>query len=189
MSDESDEILVDRARRGDDQAYAELICRYRERIYHTIFRFTRNHHDTDDLAQETFWRAYRKLSRFRRESGFYTWIFRIAVNQSLNFLKKKKAEMNRAAWSDGFSGDGRASLPGPDAVSETAELRERLEEAIDSLTPAYKTAWNLVVFQEMTHGQAARVLRCSEKTISWRMHKARKLIQARLRPFLERGER
>jgi RNA polymerase sigma-70 factor (ECF subfamily) len=189
MTDVSDEMLVDRARKGDREAFAELVRRYRERIYHTIFRFTRNHHDTDDLAQETFWQAFRKLRRFRREAGFYTWIYRIAVNRSLNFVKKKKAELKRVEWREDIASATPLTLPGPEAVSETEEMKTRLEEAVDGLPPAYKAAWNLVVFQGMTHGRAARVLHCSENTISWRMHKARKILQAKMRPFLERGVR
>ena len=94
MDDEGEGRLVRRAQGGDLAAYTELVRRYRERIYQTIFRFTRNHEDTDDLAQETFLRGFKELRRFRRRSGFYTWIYRIALNLSFDYLKKRKKEMD-----------------------------------------------------------------------------------------------
>jgi RNA polymerase sigma-70 factor (ECF subfamily) len=74
ISDVSDDELVDRAKQGDRDAYSDLVRRHRERVYRTIFRFTRDHGDTDDLAQETFLQAFRELPRFREESGFSTWL-------------------------------------------------------------------------------------------------------------------
>jgi RNA polymerase sigma-70 factor (ECF subfamily) len=185
MSDATDEMLVDLARKGDLEAYSELVRRYRERIYHTIFRFTKNHGDADDLAQETFLRAFRNLRRFRRKSSFYTWLFRIAVNQSLNFLKKRKQEMGREEWNERRVGRERSILGNPESASLATELSGRLNEAIDGLAWPYRSAFNLVVFQGMSHAEAARILRCSENTVSWRMHRARKLLQAKMRPYLD----
>jgi RNA polymerase sigma-70 factor (ECF subfamily) len=184
MNDATDERLVELAKKGDLEAYSELVRRYRERIYHTIFRFTKNHGDTDDLAQETFLRAFRKLGRFRQKSGFYTWLFRIAVNQSLNFLKKRKKEMAREEWNERRVSRDQLFFGNPESASEATELSDRLNEAIDQLAWPYRSAFSLVVFQGMSHAEAARILRCSENTISWRMHKARKLLQAKMRPYL-----
>ncbi len=185
MNDATDEMLVRLAKKGDLEAYSELVRRYRERIYRTIFRFTKNHGDTDDLAQETFLRAYQNLGRFRRKSSFYTWLFRIAVNQSLNFLKKRKQEMGREQWKERDIVRERPASENPEATSEMAELSDRLNRAIDELAWPYKSAFNLVVFQGMSHAEAARILRCTENTVSWRMHKARKQLQAKIRPYLD----
>jgi RNA polymerase sigma-70 factor (ECF subfamily) len=184
MDDEGEDRLVERAQRGDLDAYTELIRRYRERIFRTIFRFTRNHDDTDDLAQETFLRAFKQLQRFRRRSGFYTWIYRIALNLSFNHLKKRKKEMDWQEYSDRFPGPEKATLASPESASAAGELRDRLIAAVDSLPRPYNAAFTLVVFQGLTHGQAARVLGCSENTVSWRIHKARQLLRADLRPVL-----
>lgn len=185
MNEWPDDKLVEQAKNGDLDAYSELIRRYQERIYRTIYRYVKNHSDADDLAQETFLQAFKALKRFRQKAGFYTWIFRIGVNQSLNFLKKKKKEMYEHEYEENLLGREQPSLSSPESASVSKELGERLNEALDSLPLPYKSSFILVVFQGMTHGEAARVLRCSENTVSWRMYKARKMLQARLRPYLD----
>jgi RNA polymerase sigma-70 factor, ECF subfamily len=184
MDDVEEGKLVELARSGDLEASSELVRRYRDRIYRTIQRFTRNQSDTDDLFQETFLRAFKDLRSFGRRSGFYTWIYRIAVNQCLNFLKKKENEMGREAFADHMVDGRRGALGSPERAVASQEFRDRLIAAIDSLPLPYRASFNLVVFQGMTHTRAARVLGCSEKTVSWRMHKARKMLQARLSPYL-----
>lgn len=184
MDDAEEEKLVELAGSGDLEASSELVRRYRDRIYRTIQRFTRNQSDTDDLVQETFLRAFRDLRSFGRRSGFYTWIYRIAVNQCLNFLKKKGKEMGREEFADQLNDHRRPAFGSPESAASAEELRDRLSAAIDSLPLPYRACFTLVVFQGMTHCQAAGVLGCSEKTVSWRMHKARKMLQARLRPYL-----
>jgi RNA polymerase sigma-70 factor (ECF subfamily) len=185
MKDWADEKLVEQAKQGDREAYSELVRRYRQRIYQTIYRFTQNHSDTDDLAQETFLQGYKALNHFRQKSGFYTWIFRVAVNQALNFLKKRKKERGREEYEENLLGLEQSPISSPESVSVTREFGERLNEAVDSLPLPYRSSFILVAFQGMTHGEAARILGCSENTVSWRMHRARKMLQARLRPYLK----
>jgi RNA polymerase sigma-70 factor (ECF subfamily) len=188
MQDRNDEELVEEAKKGNREAYSELVRKYRGRIYQTIYRFTRNHGDTDDLAQETFLEGFRALRRFRQESGFYTWIFRIAVNLSLNFLKKRKNKTGRGNYEESLAVPAEARLSSPESISMNREFGERLEEAVDSLALPYRMAFVLVAFQGMTHGEAARILGCSENTVSWRMHKARKILQARLGPYFKEAK-
>jgi RNA polymerase sigma-70 factor (ECF subfamily) len=185
MKDWADEKLVEQAKQGDREAYSELVRRYRQRIYQTIYRFTQNHSDTDDLAQETFLQGYKALKHFRQKSGFYTWVFRVAVNQALNFLKKRKKETGREEYEENLLGLEQSPISSPESVSVTREFGERLNEAVDSLPLPYRSSFILVAFQGMTHGEAARILGCSENTVSWRMHRARKMLQARLRPYLK----
>src|ERR1019366_9087155 len=82
--------LVSRARRGDLQAYDDLVRRYQERIYATIYHMTSNHEDANDLAQDSFIKAFQALKSFKGGSTFYTWLYRIAVNKTINFLKQRK---------------------------------------------------------------------------------------------------
>src|SRR5579862_5145523 len=86
----SDAALVERSRREDMGAYDELVRRYQERIYATVYHMTSNHEDANDLVQETFIKAFRALKSFKGDSSFYTWVYRIAVNKSINFLKQRK---------------------------------------------------------------------------------------------------
>jgi RNA polymerase sigma-70 factor (ECF subfamily) len=187
MADFADDHLVKLAMQGDVDAFTELVRRFQEKIYHTILALTRNQQDAYDLAQETFMHAYKSLRNFKQRSTFYTWIYRIAVNLALNFLKKRKREEKREIHVEDYSLDEKssASTHSPDRHSMKKELSEKLKEAIDSLPLTYKVSFVLVVSQGLTHAQAANILRCSENTISWRMHKARKMLQQKLRPYLE----
>jgi RNA polymerase sigma-70 factor (ECF subfamily) len=187
MDESSDEQLVERAQGGRMDAFAELAQRYQQRIYHTIFGFTKNHLDADDLTQETFMAAFKSLDGFRGQSSFFTWIYRIAVNRTLNHLKKHRREKDREELTDNIQPAeerGPASRS-PELNSLAGELRQKIEEAIEALPLLYRAPVQLVLFQGLSHGQAARVLRCSENTVSWRMFKARKMIQDRMRPYLK----
>lgn len=190
MEDLSDDQLVRKAKQDDLEAFAELARRYQEKIIRMILRLTKNRLDADDLAQETFLQAYKSLKGFKQKSNFYTWIYRIAMNLTLNFLKKSKREKLRQkieieTLSIELSGCNASSSPEKNSVMN--EFRRKIKEAIDSLPLPYRTSFILVEFQGMSHKQAAYVLRCSENTVAWRMHKARKLLQSSLRPFWKRG--
>src|SRR5208283_2873571 len=90
----SDLILVRRSQDQDMVAYDQLVRRYQERIYATVYHMTSNHEDANDLVQETFVKAYRALKSFKGDSSFYTWIYRIAVNKTINFLKQRKNRLH-----------------------------------------------------------------------------------------------
>ena len=182
----SEDVLVERSAAGQVDAYAELVRRFQERIYRTVYGMTRNHDDADDLTQETFMSAFKSLKGFRRRSNFYTWVYRIAVNLTLNFLKKKGREKGRENFEDNASVLDRTEYAArsPEGDSLKKELRDKIDEAVEMLPLTYRSAFNLVVFQGLSHGRAAEILGCSENTVSWRMHKARKMLQERLKTYL-----
>lgn len=179
--------LVDEARRGDRAAFAELARRHERQVYGLALRMAGNAADADDLAQEAFLTAWRSMGSFRSGSSFYTWLYRITINTSLTFLKKRTREKNRAPFDEnlpvGASSRGLAS--GPEGASALNELAGHVAGAVAGLPSHFRAAFALVVDQGLTHAEAAKVLGCSENTVSWRMHKARRLLQARLKPFLE----
>lgn len=187
MDGPGDDLLVKQAKEGDVEAFSELARRFQQRIHHAILALTGNLQDADDLAQETFMQAYRTLKSFKQQASFFTWLYRIAVNLTLNFLKRKKKEKTKEAFNENLSLElnSEASVHSPEQNSLKKELSTKLKEAIDSLPLPYRVSFVLVVFQGMTHGEAARILRCSENTVSWRMHKARKILQAKLKPYLK----
>lgn len=186
MDEFPDDSLVGLAKEGSLDAFTELVHRYQGKIYQTIFQLTKNRLDTDDLAQETFMKAFKSLREFKQKSSFYTWLYRIAVNLTLNFLKKRHKEKGRESYTENYSPSGADGFPAssPENYSLKKELGEKLKEAIESLPLVYKAAFILVSHQGMSHSQAAEVLRCSENTVSWRMYKARKILQERLRPYI-----
>ncbi len=185
MDERPDEVLVVEARKGHREAFSALVGRYQGRIYPLIYRMTQNHSDTDDLLQEVFLTAYRSLPAFRGRSRFYTWIYRIAVNLTLNFLKKRAREKDRAEFHENIPhrGNARGEILSPERRSIQMEMERHLEEAIDALPPLFKTSFLLVVNHEMSHAEAARILGCTVNTVSWRIHKARRLLRDRLKPF------
>lgn len=191
MDDSPEDHLVLQAKDGDVEAFTALARHYHERIYHTILGLTRNHCDADDLAQETFMQAFKSLRKFKQDSGFYTWLYRIAVNLALNFLKKTQREKRKTeSVMHHISGERPSikTVSSPEKQSMRIELRDQLKQALDSLPLPYKAAFLLVEFDGMSHRQAAYVLKCSENTISWRLHKARKILRTKLSPHLVREE-
>lgn len=189
MDDKTDSALVAKARRGDREAFSELVRSCQEKVFNTVVSFTRNIQDADDIVQDVFVQAYRRLDRFRGQSTFFTWVYRIAVNQTLNFLKRKNREAGRREM------DNRTALRGerpaafsPEADSLREELNRKMKDAIDALPLIYRAAFNLVACQGMSHGRAARALRVTENTVSWRMHRARKMLQEKLGPYIQGGD-
>ena len=186
MNAETDALLVSRAKRGDLEAFTELVRASQERIWNTIVSFTRNTQDADDIMQDVFLQAYRKLGRFNGRSTFFTWAYRIAVNTTLNFLKKKGREKVREELTEAVAvAPAGPAGADPEADSLRDELDRKMNEAIDSLPLIYRAAFNLVACQGLSHAEAAAVLRVSENTVSWRMFRARKMLQEKLGPYLE----
>jgi RNA polymerase sigma-70 factor (ECF subfamily) len=188
METPSDDRLVTLAQNGDRDAFTELAFRHKEKIFKTVYWMTKNQQDADDLCQEIFLHVYKKLKEFKGRSSFYTWVYRIAVNRTLNLLKIRKREKNRSQIPVEECSAGEKVGNSPEKESLRAELGKKLNQAIDSLPAPYKIAFVLVVLHGMSHYQASEVLGCSENTISWRMFKARKLLQGELMPYLGRNK-
>jgi RNA polymerase sigma-70 factor (ECF subfamily) len=186
MDERPDDVLVEEARQGSTEAFSELARRHQQRIFCLIYGMTRNRSDTDDLCQEVFMTAFRSISGFNQKSSFYTWVYRIAVNTSLNFLKKRGRKKERAGFHENlpYADEKAAASWSPEGSSTRNELQGLLEEAVDSLPPLYRVSFLLVADQGLSHAEAARALGCSANTVSWRMHKARKMLRARLSPFI-----
>lgn len=182
MNDKADEALVAEARAGDRESFSELVRRYEGKVRGLTLRMTGDASDADDLAQEVFLTAFRSLDGFEGRSGFYTWLYRIAVNLSLNFVKKRAREKGRAEFSEDLEGEtwSRRSGTDPARESEMSEFRGRLDRALESLPAVYRASFLLVAGEGLSHAEAAGVMGCSETTISWRMHKTRLMLRKRL---------
>ncbi|MBP7707636.1 MAG: sigma-70 family RNA polymerase sigma factor [Candidatus Aminicenantes bacterium] len=190
MDERSEAELVAEAARGGREAFAELVRRYERRVHAVVLRLAGDAADADDLAQEAFMTAWRAIGSFRGGSGFYTWLYRIAVNASLTFLKRKGREKRRMAFDDNAVAAGPAAGPAPGDPEDRAgagELKARVDAAVGGLPAHFRAAFALVVDQGLSHAEAGRVLGCSENTVSWRLHKARKMLRERLGPWLEEG--
>jgi len=187
---EDDEILVARTQRGDDQAYDELVKRYAERLYATVYHMTGNHEDANDLVQEAFIKAYKSIGGFKGQSSFYTWVYRIAVNRTINFLKRRK---NRHHYSlDDVDSSIQTDPDFVELMSHVtprrevglAELQQQLNEALQKLSEAHRAVVTMHDIQGMTHADIAKVMKCSEGTVRSRLFYARQQLQALLSDYL-----
>jgi RNA polymerase sigma-70 factor (ECF subfamily) len=184
--------LVAAAKGGDAQAFEELVRRYRKRIFALALHLTGTPSDADDIAQDVFMRAFRALDRFEGRSEFFTWVYRMAVNRSLN-VKRDKGRRSEDPIDDK---DPRieyaVSVDSGGDPAKAAELRAtyaRLLRGLDSLPAEMRTTVVLVVLQGMSHGEAAVVQKCSEGTIAWRMHEARTRLFTTMNPDTVRKRR
>jgi RNA polymerase sigma factor (sigma-70 family) len=183
--------LVERSRAGDLNAYDELIRRYQERIYGTIYHMTSNHEDANDLAQETFIKAFQALKSFKGGSSFYTWIYRIAVNKTINFLKQRKNRIGMSLNDLDFNAENDPDLvslisdktPRRDAV--LAELQEKLNEAMGKLSEVHRLVVTLHDVQGVPHEEIARIMDCNVGTVRSRLFYARQLLQGSLADYLK----
>src|SRR6266853_6312375 len=139
-----DQKLVKRAQGGDLEAYDELVRRYQGRIYATIYHMTSNHEDANDLTQETFIKAYRALKSFKGDSSFYTWVYRIAVNKTINFLKQRKNRMHMSLNDLDFNAEHDPDLVAlisektPRREINLSELQEKLNIAMLKLSEPHR---------------------------------------------------
>lgn len=187
MDEPEDRQLVSEAKAGNLEAFGLLVERYQSRLYQLVRRFIRSHEDADDLIQETWMQTFRALPSFREEADFYTWVYRIALNLTINFLRKEKKEKQKESFEE-WKRRQRERVGNKLIASEESpdlfELREKIEEAIQALPLPYRSTLILVTQEGLNYRQAAEILGCSENTIAWRMFKARQWLQKKLQPYL-----
>lgn len=183
--------LVRRAKRGDLEAYDELIKRYQERIYATIYHMTSNHEDANDLAQDSFIKAFQALKSFKGGSTFYTWLYRIAVNKTINFLKQRKNRMNMSLNDLDFNTEHNPDLIAlisdktPRREAGLKELSEKLNEALLKLSEQYRLVMVLHDVQGQSHEEIAEIMNCNIGTVRSRLFYARQQMQAWLMDYLK----
>jgi len=183
--------LVARARRGDLSAYDELIKRYQERIYATIYHMTSNHEDANDLAQESFLKAYQALKSFKGGSSFYTWLYRIAVNKTINFLKQRKNRQHMSLNDLDFQAEHDPDLVAlvsdktPRRDAGLSELQEKLNAALLKLSEPHRLVVILHDVQGLSHEEIAKVMDCNIGTVRSRLFYARQQLQAYLMDYLK----
>src|SRR5262245_8935053 len=137
-------VLVKRARRGDLTAYDDLVRRYQERIYATVYHMTANHEDANDVAQEAFIKGFQALKSFKGGSSFYTWVYRIAVNKTINFLKQRKNRSQMSLDDLDFNAEHDPDLVAlvsektPRREINLSELQEKLNEAMQKLSEPHR---------------------------------------------------
>jgi RNA polymerase sigma factor (sigma-70 family) len=181
-----DQDLVTRARDGDTRAFDALILKYGDKLYGLVYHMTSHKEDTHDLLQEIFARAYQSLKSFRGNSNFYTWIYQIGVNLTLNFLKKRKRRTGLSLNDPESPVQHDPALvdttheANPEQQTNLKELQLKLNEAIMKLSEPHRMVVAMFDIQGMSHGEIAKVLQTSEGTVRSRLHYAHLHLQCAL---------
>jgi RNA polymerase sigma-70 factor (ECF subfamily) len=188
-SRKQDEELVARTQAGDATAFDELVVKYSPRLYGLVYNMTSNHEDTNDLLQDVWAKAYRAIKGFRGQSSFYTWLHSIAVNMTINFVKKRgrRHHMSLDDIDSGIQHDKEfleltaASTPVREA--NLGELQKRLNEALQKLSADHRAVVTMFDIQGMPHAEIAKILGISEGTVRSRLFYAHRQLQNFLSDF------
>jgi RNA polymerase sigma-70 factor (ECF subfamily) len=189
---EEEREIIRRAQAGDQRAYGELVQRHQRRVYVTALQLVRNPADAEDLAQETFVKAFRALPRFDFRSDFFTWLYRITVNTALNFLGQAHRVRSVSLDEDTLLRSAVEKLAerrdDPRELAEWRQLCTRVLEAMDGLSPDLRVTLVLHAMQGMNQKEVAEVMECAEGTVAWRISEARRILRQKLKHVLG-GER
>ncbi len=184
---EEDRTLVEKAQDGDKAAFGELVRKHQRRMYAIALQMTGDHGEADDLAQDAFLRAYQAIGKFDGRSEFQTWVYRIVVNLTINHLKKKGRTRPVEETDPRVVGAVAAEVQQEDPATALEQRRfyARLANALDELPETLRATVVLVSLQGLSHRAVGEILGCSEGTVSWRIHEARKKLRESLQGDLE----
>src|SRR5437899_913940 len=186
---DEDQALVARTQSGEATAFDQLVVKYTPRLYGLVYNMTSNHEDTNDLLQDVFAKAYKSIRGFRGKSSFYTWIHSIAVNMTLNFLKKRGRRYHlRLDDVDASIQNDKEFLEltqtsSPVREAGLAELQRRLNEAMMKLSDEHRAVVTMFHIQGMPHAEISKILRVSEGTVRSRLFYANRQLQNYLDEF------
>ncbi len=184
-------LLIDHLREGDETALAPLVEKYKRMVHRLAMQITKNHEDANDVMQETFIKVYQSIHTFRQEAAFETWIYRIAVNEALNFVKRRERRRESSLETTDESEFNTEILrkaeinSDPEIQAEKAELRHWVTKAVNSLSLKHRIVVILHELEGLTHAEIASILNCSEGTVRSRLHYARKQLRSLLKPYID----
>jgi RNA polymerase sigma-70 factor (ECF subfamily) len=186
----SDQILVERVQQGDKTAFDVLVARYQHKVIKLIMRYVRDQAEALDVAQEAFLKAYRALPRFRGDSAFYTWLYRISINTAKNHLvaaRRRPLDYDLDLQDpDQYEMHGRLkTVDTPEGNLLSEEIRETVNRAIEGLPEDLRTAIMLRELEGMSYEEIATAMECPVGTVRSRIFRAREAIDKRLRPLLD----
>lgn len=192
MSDrEIDQQLVERVQRGDKHAFDLLVIKYQRRLARLLSQFVRDSAEVEDIAQETFIKAYRALPAFRGDSAFYTWLYRIGINTAKNFLVSQGRKS--PATISGFDNEDAENFEGADQLREMntpeselmgKQVAQTVNQSLDSLPEELRTAIILREIEGLSYEEIAGIMDCPIGTVRSRIFRAREAVADKLRPLL-----
>ena len=179
MDNDVDQALVERYRNGDREAFTELVVRYQRPIYNAAFWILHSVEDARDVAQVVFLKVAERLDEFDSQHRFFSWIYRIAVNESINLLRRN----GREEWLDDEIDLPGAETANPEAQASEAERSRHIQRALMKLAPNDRTVLMLRHFSEFSYQEIAEVLQIDEKTVKSRLFEARHRLRDALKDF------
>lgn len=179
----TDRTLVAAAQRGDRAAFEQLVVRHAESLHRVVRRLVANDHDAREVAQETFVRAWRGIGRFKGDAEFFTWLYRIGVNEAHRH-QAAQARAQHATSIEMLAAEPRDPGPGPASAAEHQALRAALDEAIAALHPEYRAALVLRDIEGLSTQEIAQVLGLREAALKSRLHRARMQVRAAVTELL-----
>lgn len=195
IENNEEQALVDRARTGDASAFTELVNKYERKIYRLAKHITQNDEDAEDVLQESFMKAYSNLDSFQGQSKFYTWLVRIAVNEALMKLRKRKSDRTvsldepHETEEDTVTREIAVWEDDPEQKYSREELRDILSRAVESLKPGFRTVFVLRDIEELSTEETAEALGISVPAVKSRLLRARLQLREKLtRVFRRKGD-
>ena len=193
QADVSELDLVRRSQAGDTEAFDELVTRYRTRVFSMIYNMVHSEQDAWDLAQDSFLKAWKSIKRFRARSSFYTWIYRIVMNVTIDWMRKRQVKGGGIEFDDAIQlrhiDPASKTVPNTEALPyqmmERSEIRTRIEKAIDQLSPEHRAVILMKELEDMQYHEIAEALGCSIGTVMSRLFYARKKLQNLLKDVYE----
>jgi RNA polymerase sigma-70 factor (ECF subfamily) len=185
-----DQTLVEQVQRGDKQAFDVLVLKYQNKIIQLVNRYVHDSDEARDVAQEAFIKAYRAIGRFRGDSAFYTWLYRIAINTAKNYLvaSGRRPPRSDIDAQDAEQYEGAAGLKEyatPERLLQKDEIQYAIAEAIDALPDDLRTAITLRELEGLSYEEIAQTMDCPIGTVRSRIFRARDAIDTRLKPLLD----
>jgi RNA polymerase sigma-70 factor, ECF subfamily len=189
----TDEVLVQRAQRGEMDSFEELVSRHRDKIYARAFSLLRNEDEALDLSQEAWVKAWQRLSQFQGDSSFVTWITRIVINLCLDYLRRQKRQKTESIESMNLEAGGVEKhlpviIPNPTEQLEQQELRKKIDQGMEHLSYEHRTVLVLHEFEDMEYKEIAKVMGCSIGTVMSRLFYARRRLAALLAGLKQENE-
>ena len=174
----SEKSLINLVKKGDKKAYEELVLQYQDRLVYSVYKFLKDYELAQDIAQEAFVKAFKNIEKFRGDSSFYTWIYRIAINTAKNFLssKARSSEVYDDEIMELKLSESAVTTENPENILEAEELRTKMMEAIQSLPDDIRTTLSLREFDGLSYEEIAKVQNCPIGTVRSRIHKGREIL-------------
>ena len=174
----SEKSLINLVKKGDKKAYEVLVLQYQDRLVFSVYKFLKDYELAQDIAQEAFVKAFKNIEKFRGDSSFYTWIYRIAINTAKNLLssKARSSEVYDDEIMELKLSESALTTENPENILEAEELRSKMMDAIQSLPDDIRTTLSLREFDGLSYEEIAKVQNCPIGTVRSRIHKGREIL-------------